>query len=275
MLAHSQGNVVASESLAKYTSAPIDTYIASQAALSASFYDNRDSLDNAPTIKFLEDKALLDMVGVDNIQFILRTPRVFGHYFSGADGVASYFSHDSHEVASKALTMCNFYNKEDWALRKDSWELNNVMRPAYGMEFIHCDSNEGEKGTFDLFEEECPPEDSVSGERFVNEYLQDGDGDEADYINDTLEFENIDDLQRYKIFSYIAHSRKRALGTQNVTGSGFTVANNVNLFEDPPELYEFDDRHYSHSRQFRSNIVNEKWYWKRVMEQSTFESSLK
>lgn len=274
MLAHSQGNVVAGEALSKYDSSPIDTYIASQAALSSSFYDNHATLENVPTTGFLKGRALPELIDFDKRQFILKTPRIFGQYPSGVEP-DPYFSHADHTLENKVRKIYNFYNKDDWALRQDSWELNNVMRPAYGMKFIHCDTND-QNGQYDIFEQtECPTEDSQENERFINRYIETGDGDEGDYVVDELDVVNGTDLERYAIFSYIAHSRTRALGTQDVKGSGFT-GDNVNLAnEDMSTTLRFNDKHYSHSRQFRSNIINENWYWDRVMEQSCFGSSIK
>lgn len=67
------------------------------------------------------------------------------------------------------------------------------------------------------------------------------------------------DLERYQIFSYIASSRKRALGTQEVQG-GFS--GNINLEDE----FRFNDEHYSHSRQLRSNIIRERPCWQEVLE---------
>lgn len=60
-----------------------------------------------------------------------------------------------------------------------------------------------------------------------------------------------------EIFSYCAESRASALGVQ-------TQVNGFNLFN--LHGLGYDDAHYSHSRQFRSNIVDEQDYWKQVME---------
>ena len=65
------------------------------------------------------------------------------------------------------------------------------------------------------------------------------------------------DGQRYNIFAYCAESRVRALGAvANVIGFA-----SFNL-RDPPLNY--NSQHYSHSRQFRSNVIDESGYWKQI-----------
>ncbi len=61
----------------------------------------------------------------------------------------------------------------------------------------------------------------------------------------------------YEILAYAARARAKPLGTLPSI-SGFT---HTNLTE-----FGYNKRHYSHSRQFRSNIVDEKQYWSRVKE---------
>ena len=58
----------------------------------------------------------------------------------------------------------------------------------------------------------------------------------------------------HEIFAYAAESRAAALGIQPSI-NGFTTFNLV------AGLLKYTDAHYSHSRQFRSNIIEEKPYW--------------
>ena len=57
-----------------------------------------------------------------------------------------------------------------------------------------------------------------------------------------------DRRDRYAVFSYAVESRSRALG--QVTNPVFQVRQNL---QNPP--LDYDNRHYSHSKQFRSNII--------------------
>ena len=67
----------------------------------------------------------------------------------------------------------------------------------------------------------------------------------------------------YRIFSYCAESRSNALGA---------IERNVGNFDEKFLLrsrsLKYDRQHYSHSRQFRSTIVDEKPYWLKVIEKA-------
>jgi len=71
-------------------------------------------------------------------------------------------------------------------------------------------------------------------------------------------------LEQYEIFSYCAESRARALGA---------------LITTPPNFQDFslkfwlgyDGKRYSHSRQFKSNIVDEWKYWQQFVKDCDFE----
>lgn len=67
-------------------------------------------------------------------------------------------------------------------------------------------------------------------------------------------------LDRYTIFAYAAESRSRALGAVEIPTSNI-FTNQVNL----QESFGYDEQLYSHSRQFRSNVVDEWGYWQAVM----------
>ena len=67
----------------------------------------------------------------------------------------------------------------------------------------------------------------------------------------------MNETERYRIFAYCAESRSRTLGrvTGNVTG--FTEWNLRSAMG-------YEDDHYSHSREFRSNIAAERDFWIKV-----------
>ncbi len=73
----------------------------------------------------------------------------------------------------------------------------------------------------------------------------------------TLSFPN----NRFEIFARCAQSRSRALGAVDVDVTGFTSRD---LHIDGDWGLHYDEQHYSHSREFRSNIINEWTYWKSV-----------
>jgi hypothetical protein len=127
MMAHSMGNVVASEALRRAKSGRIvHTYVASQAAVSAHCYDSR-----APEMHF---ELALGPV----------TPNVFAYYWREGlttqphewemEGSASYFA--ATYMQGKAGRYFNYYNEEDWALTWPRWQLDQQTKPDadYGYE---------------------------------------------------------------------------------------------------------------------------------------------
>lgn len=63
-----------------------------------------------------------------------------------------------------------------------------------------------------------------------------------------------DEVQRHRIFAYIAESRSRALGQVKTGVAGFTEW----------DLYQsmgYRDDHYCHSKEFRSNVEAERAFW--------------
>lgn len=224
VLAHSMGNVVAGEALRQYTGTALQTYIASQAAMSANYYDIADTI---PAIQY--------KFAWPPVCFFITTPNIIGHYDSATANDPSYLAVD----AQKAQKWCNYHNFEDYALRGNHWELDGVSKPDNWtpLFFDYEGSETNYSETVDHFY------------RWLN----------PDHDNLTVTVER----QRYEIFSYCAESRVRALGAISATGWD----GNFNL-HDPPLNY--DDEHYSHSREFRSNIVDERPYWKQVMADCNF-----
>jgi hypothetical protein len=70
---------------------------------------------------------------------------------------------------------------------------------------------------------------------------------------------------KYEIFGNIILSKSKALGATTQPVDGF-------IQKDIRDLFGFDRRSYSHSRQFRSHIINECGYWKEVI--TDFELSI-
>lgn len=104
VLGHSMGNVVTGEALRLAgTNEIVNTYVASQAAVSARAYDNTlpADLTNA-------------------YYFHVQTPDSEGHYYT--NGAPSYFS--SIGGAGKFIS---FFNSQDWALGK--WDIDQATKP--------------------------------------------------------------------------------------------------------------------------------------------------
>lgn len=218
VLAHSQGNIVASEAIRLATPHIVQTYIATQAAISAHMYDTSDSLKN------------------DITEY--STPDVYGHY---PVGEKAYFEDDGQGFAIQSKTkLVSYFNRDDFALVTGTygfttWEKDNELKP---------DTTFGYHYSGDV--EHYDPE----SDRF---YWQNVDWP---YNSRTLYFP----ADRYEIFARIAQSRSTALGAALMPANGI-FANQRDLHE----LLGYDKKHYSHSRQFRSNVIDEWNYWEAVM----------
>lgn len=139
------------------------------------------------------------------------------------------------ENNNNVANLKNWYNATDWAL--DLWEKNNVFKPdnfGWGYGF-------GYSGTvYGLYAENF--------DRFYR------DGNTLRLTQET---------ERFMIFSHAAESRSRALG--QIPKSGFE---NWDLKAD----MHYDARHYSHSREFRSNVVDEWGFWNKVFDACGFNN---
>jgi len=103
VLAHSMGNVVTGEALRLAgTNKIVNTYVASQAAVSARAYDNTVPADLTNSFTFV------------------NTPDSEGHYYT--NGAPSYFS----SIAG-AAKFIDYYNNVDWALGK--WAIDQDTKP--------------------------------------------------------------------------------------------------------------------------------------------------
>jgi transglutaminase-like putative cysteine protease len=228
LLAHSQGNVVAGEALRSIEPGVVFSYTASQAAISASFYE-ADLTSLNPPLSFSS----------------FETPEVIGAYPVGSARVPFLSG-----VKNKVTRMFSYFNRVDYALTGDSllsprWEVNNKTKPDGSLDY-------GYEGEIDTY----PPAEGSLG--FYQRREDPSGGDPAAYIKHQLVFPE----DAHEIFSFGAESHSRALGAvlapqvfEPVTLS-LTEYGSRDLTED-----DYDAEHYSHSREFRSNIINEQFYW--------------
>jgi len=112
VLAHSMGNVVTAEALRKYSGPQIKAYIATQAALSAQYYD-AGIAPNQPAL-YLGSPDTPDVMGCFPVAEGETSPYCFG-YLSCVE--ARY----------------NYHNAGDWAL--DKWAWNNRFKPDGGVPY--------------------------------------------------------------------------------------------------------------------------------------------
>jgi pimeloyl-ACP methyl ester carboxylesterase len=120
LLAHSQGNVVAGEALRLAPSRVVNTYVASQGALSARAFDNTLPTNAAS-------------------YYTITTSDPQGNYYT--NGAPSYFS-----ASAGAGTYVNFFNTNDWALMGNSislaafhpgWLYDQSLKPDANLKFYY------------------------------------------------------------------------------------------------------------------------------------------
>jgi len=150
-------------------------------------------------------------------------------------------------LTNGALRRFSYYNTTDWALHSywASWETNNDYKPDDwgGYYYIDHDSN------IDTYNPNTETPDA------------------GDYFGCTTLSESrflIFSADVLEIFSYAAQARFGPLGVQP-TMNAFTT---FNLYGSP---LNYDEQHYSHSRQFRSNIIDEAAYWQKLFDDCLFE----
>ncbi len=151
----------------------------------------------------------------------------------------------------KALGLFNYYNPDDFALHGSNfiaWEINNAIRPNAGYGYlgdkeIYDEQREGNPSMFFIGSAKNPVKvpfpAAVAGKS--NSYTG----------------------RTYEIFSYGAQAWGKPVGTMSSV-PGFS---SWNLKAD----MGYDDSHYCHSRQMRSNIVDEVKYWSRVVKDTGFK----
>jgi hypothetical protein len=159
-----------------------------------------------------------------------NTPDVIGKYLSGKPYL-SISDDETLRTNDNVSKWVNYYNYNDWAL--NHWSYNNVFKPD-GF------------GWFDY---------AYTGRTEVYE-------EGIDWFWRSFTILRLGTkMDRFQIFSYIVESRSCALGQVQLG-----KFNNWNLEVDQG----YDDRHYSHSREFRSNIIDESIFWNKVIEDCSF-----
>ncbi len=152
-------------------------------------------------------------------------PDVYGFYTAGVAPALPYM--EGNHLKADHIT--HYWNAVDYAL--GWWETDNRGRP--NLDYSYHD----EDGNDDTY-------DPAQGDNFWYSHLL-VDQRELTFPND-----------RFEIFAWDLDSGTTALGrVENISGlAGRSLAD-----------WDYDDAHYSHSREFRSNIVDELDYWSAVM----------
>jgi pimeloyl-ACP methyl ester carboxylesterase len=173
-------------------------------------------------------------LGSDEIE--ITTPNLYGYYFNGTSKDLPYLDSvwDKVEKDKNGVPrMFNYFNVDDWALKR--WLDNNKgTLLTSGKPDIDHDYNY--IGDLDSYWPD------ITSDAFVSK------------INGILRIPQ----DRFEIFAYCIRTRSNPLGAEGGLVKGFTKFDLKNL--------GFDEWNYSHSKQFRSNIVDEWNYWKQVIE---------
>ncbi len=152
-----------------------------------------------------------------------NTPNIYARYSSGLSPDTPYLAANS----SHAGAMVTYFNTNDYAL--GWWETGNEMKPDLNYYYTEGDSN-------------------------VDSYAP-GSGDRF-YYDSLLPFDERTmtiPTNRFEIFARIVESRSRALGREPSV-AGFGTARNL-------KDWGYNEQHYSHSREFRSNVADEWSFW--------------
>jgi hypothetical protein len=120
ILAHSMGNVVASEALVNSTGVVVESYIATQAASVGHSYN-----------RLLPTRPLATKIGsndIPNFLIVRSTPNVYGNFDDS--GHSYYYGLESH-----VSNFENFYNVGDFALENNIWGANQDLKPDLGWNY--------------------------------------------------------------------------------------------------------------------------------------------
>lgn len=143
-------------------------------------------------------------------------------------------------LSGKVAKLQNYSNFRDSAL--SIWQLNNRLKPDLGYGYV------GDKDTYPEF----PSLDHgfYTGSLFSERVPLALPGD------------------TYRIFTYAAEAHSLALGAVQSTGNASWVVHDLT-----GDGFGYNDNSYSHSRQFRSNVVAEQGYWSLLTRDNAFTLS--
>ena len=175
-----------------------------------------------------------------------------------------------------AGTRINFYNENDYALWRDAWQLNQFLKPdhpdapAQPHEYIYLDDAQ-----------QAP---TVNGFGWLRTDATALPSDRILWSADHTRFWRVASLQlgtqravidRYEIMAFAAESRSKALGgtpgnarldrSVDLQGSSVWLAD-----DNPSGDFRLHARHKWHSAQFRSTIMQQRGYWKALLDERGF-----
>jgi hypothetical protein len=233
MLAHSMGNVVAGEALRLTdTNQVVNTYVASQAAVTAHTYD-----DTISDYSF-EVPINVPGLGIVNVNFGPKTPNIYGDWFAGNNG-------------GGAEHVISLYNTNDYALSQLHWQLDQLFKP---------DTLVAESGSLWNYGYSGSTNDPAPWNHFFK----------TNTVSTTVNFDIVGSLpNRYEVMAYAAQSYTTALGaTPGVTN--LASLNLPTIWPSPDPLDNNYASHFFHSAEFRGDSVWEWKYWNTLLFSSSF-----
>src|SRR5207245_2425168 len=115
LLAHSMGNVVAGEALRLGgANLVVNTYVASQAAITAHAYDSTIS-GSTYLLPFTYTYPTGPLSAFGSRNYGPSTPNIYGNWFAGNSGAVG--------------RRVNFYNANDFALAMPRWGFDQILKP--------------------------------------------------------------------------------------------------------------------------------------------------
>jgi hypothetical protein len=236
LLAHSMGNVVAGEALRLGgNNQVVNTYVASQAAISAHAYDGTVTTPYLLQFNYQYPSGALGQLGAQN--YGPYTPDIYINWFA-----------NNNLAAGRRI---NFYNQNDFALAMPRWGFDQITKPDYippNTQYAYSWAGNNPH--------------SAPWNNFYTYTYTGGENTPIDIVTNLS--------NHYKVFAYAGQSYSTALGaTPGIIG----LAQNVNLAGSinpiwPPDSNNYQ-AHFWHSAEFRGDCWQEWTYWNTLLYSDT------
>ncbi len=232
MLAHSMGNVVAGEALRLAgNSQVVNTYVASQAAVSAHTYDS--NTNDVPNYSFYYPPWSSSA----------DTPNIYGNWFANNNGGGA-----GHVI--------NFYNINDYALQRSAWQRDELLKPdLYVLENgIHWDYG------YDGDVSDPPP---------WNNFFKQGSSTNATVdFNIVNNLNNRYEVMAYDAQSWTT-ALGATPGVHNVAKSVDLTSQDNGIWPTDPTGNNYTE-HFWHSAEFRGDNELMQGYWSELLSSEAF-----
>jgi len=231
LLAHSMGNVVTGEALRLAgNNQLINTYVASQAAISAHAYDGTVTTPYLLSFNYQYPVGLLSELGVEN--YGPHTPDIY----------IDWLANNGAAIGRRI----NYYNVNDFALAMPRWGFDQITKPDYIPPNTQYTYNWGGSNP-----------NSAPWNNFYTYPIIGGGNTFIDIVT------NLNN--HYKIFAYAGQSYSTALGAT----PGIVPFNDridlTTVWPSPDPLGNAYSSHFWHSAQFRGDSSWEWNYWNTLL----------